>query len=83
MKVCNLYRLLSKKDNVFNFDGQKETVRTGVVISQSYIDETNASSENSGMRYEIDEEATKERDNSFKETKEPRSTTKETKEPKV
>ncbi len=60
MKKCKLYRLLSRKDGKFDLKGQKELLRSDAIVHQNYIDEHNASSENSGLFYEVDEEATAE-----------------------
>lgn len=43
-------------------DAAKEVLRPRVVVSEAYINEVNANSEESGVGYVIDEKATKERD---------------------
>lgn len=66
--VCKLYRLAKDGDN-FSKELKAATLRTNAKISQEYLDQKNAGWKISGQLYEVDEEATKKRNEAIKPKK--------------
>lgn len=68
MKVVKMWRLLTKKDHQFQKDGQKQIVRTDMILTENYIEEQNAISGDTGLYYEVDDKATAKRDKAASST---------------
>lgn len=60
--VCKKYRLLEKSDGKFKVNEHRKELRSSVKIEKSYVDAQNKLSKITGIVYEVDEKATKDRD---------------------
>lgn len=62
MVVSKKYRLLQKKDkNTYNPEGQKEELRSEMIIDEATVLESQQNCYDTGILFVIDEEATKAR----------------------
>lgn len=62
VKVYKKFRLIEQSDSKFKINEHRKELRPGVKIEESVADGYNSQAKTSGIYYELDLEATKERD---------------------